>query len=215
MLQELHGKIDAKEIFVQSKASNLIKQASKKLEMPSKKASLQNSFTLQNLQNFYKRRTFLYYQKYLLLSQDTCCQNSTWQLQDYAENEHNYDYNRSNCFNRDNNRNRSRSRSRNIVSYSSKESSTSNSKSTHLQSVFVAVVAIKSKQFKLSNVEYFYSNLSKDTYISNNYVISGKDIFYRDVYMFTQQIRYIAATKNVDDQLHLCLRKFAIIWFTS
>ena len=215
MLQELHGKIDAKETFVQSKASNLVKQALKESKISSKKASPQNSFTLQNLQNSHKRQAFLYYQKHLLLSQDAHRQNNTWQSQNYAKNKHNYNYNRSNRFNRDNNRNKSKSRSRSIVFYSSKESPTSNLKSTYLQSALVAIVAIKPKQFKPSNVEYFYLDLSEDIYALNNYIISEKDVFYRDVYMFTQQVKRVVATKNVDNQLYLYLRKSTIIWFTS
>jgi len=95
-------------------------------------------------------------------------------LRDYVEDNDNYDYNRD----------KSKSRLQSIVSYSTKEFSTSNFKSTHLQSASIIVVAIKSKQFKLFDVEYFYSKLLKKSYSISDYIISRKNVFYRDVYIF-------------------------------
>ena len=83
----------------------------------------------------------------------------------------------------------------------------SNSKSTHLQDVSI-VAAIKQKKFKTSDMNYFYSDLSKKIHVSSDYVVSEKNIFYRDVYMFTQQMKRIAAIKNVNSKLYLYFREF-------
>jgi len=122
-------------------------------------------------------------------------------LRDYAKDNNNYNYNRD----------KSRSRLQSIVSYFTKELLTSNFKSTHLQSASIVVVAIRLKQFRLSNVEYFYLELLEKSYLTNNYIIFEKNIFYRDVYMFAQQIKRVTTTKDINNQLHLCLRKSIII----
>ena len=108
------------------------------------------------------------------------------------------------------NRERSRSRLRDT----SHEFSATNSKSTYLQSTSIA---IKQEEFKTSNIDYFYSDLSKKTYVSDDYVVLEKIIFYRDVYMFTQQVKRVAVVKHEDirNKLHLCLREAFMIWFTS
>ena len=121
---------------------------------------------------------------------------------------------RSQRFHRDDyelNRERSRSRLRSFS-----ELSVIKSKLSHLQIASV-VVAIKQKEFKASNIDYFYSDLSEETHASDDYVVSKKDIFYRDVYMFTQQVKRVAIVKHEDirNKLHLCLRGFFMMWFTS
>jgi len=122
-------------------------------------------------------------------------------LRDYAEDNNNYNYNK----------NKSKSCLQSIVSYSTKELSASNSKSTHLQSASIVAIAIRSKQFRLFDVEYFYSELLEKFYSTDNYIISRKNVFYCDIYIFMQQIRRVTITKDVNNQLYFCLRKSAII----
>ena len=107
-----------------------------------------------------------------------------------------------------------RERSRNRMRSTSHESSATNSKSTYLQSTSIA---IKQEEFKIANIDYFYSDLSEETHAADDYVMSGKDIFYRDFYMFTQQVKRVAIVKHKDirNKLHLCLREFFIMWFIS
>ena len=106
--------------------------------------------------------------------------------------------------------NRERSRSR-LRSFSK---SFSKSKSTHLQGISI-VASIKQKKFKTLDIDYFYLVLSKETHASDDYIVSGKNIFHRDVYMFTQQVERVAAVKNICNKLYLYLREFFMIWFTS
>ncbi len=73
------------------------------------------------------------------------------------------------------------------------------------------IAIIKQKAFKLLEIKYFYFELSKNTYAIENYIIFEKDVFYCDVYMFTQQIRRVIATKKINKQFYLCLREFTII----
>lgn len=147
-------------------------------------------------------------------------------LRVYAEDIQEQNQNRSNRFNRGRNRSKNRSRSiapystnalfasystnesRGIAFYYAKESSTSNSKSTHLQG---NSIVIKQESFKPSEVEYFYLGLPKNAHSPEDYIVSKKDVFYRDVHMFTQQIRRVTITKEVNEQLYLCLRKLTII----
>jgi len=88
----------------------------------------------------------------------------------------------------------------------------SNSKSIHLQSTsLVVVVTIRLEQFKLFDVKYFYLDLFENAHLLDNYIIFGKNVFYRDIHIFIQQVRRVTTTKNVNKQLYLCLRKSAII----
>ena len=125
----------------------------------------------------------------------------------------NDDFNdRTQRFHRDDyelNRERSKSRLRNFSKFF-----VTNSKSTYLQSISIA---IKQNKFKTSNIDYFYSDLSKKTHAPDDYVVSEKNIFYRDVYMFTQQVKRVAVVKYEDirNKLHLCLREFFMMWFIS
>ena len=109
--------------------------------------------------------------------------------------------------------NRGRSRSR-LRSFS--KPSVTNPKPLHLQ-VTSVVVAIKQEEFKTSDIDYFYSGLSKETHAPGDYVVSEKNIFYRDVYMFTQQVERVAVVKyeGIRNKLHLCLRESFMMWFTS
>ncbi len=204
MLQKLYSKIDTKKLSIQSKTSNLIKQALfrailKISKILSKKAFFQNNFILRNLQNSYKRQIFFYCYN-ILLSQNIQCQQ-IYILQNYIEKNDNYNYSR----------NKSRNCSQSIVFYSTKKFLISNFKSTHLQNTSIVVVAIRSKQFRLSNIEYFYLKLLKKFYSTNNYIIFEKNIFYRNIYIFTQQVKCVIATKKINKQLYFCLRKFVII----
>ena len=88
-----------------------------------------------------------------------------------------------------------------------------NSKSTYLQNIFIIVV-VKQKKFKSSNIDYFYSDLSKKTHATDDYVMSEKNIFYCDVYiLFTQQVKRVALVKHKDirNKLYLCFREFFMI----
>ncbi len=122
-------------------------------------------------------------------------------LQSYAKKNNNYSYNRD----------RSRSCLQSIVFYFIKKSSISNLKSTYLQNASIVVVTIRLKQFKLFDVEYFYLRLSKKSYSIDNYIIFEKNVFYCNIYMFTQQVRRVATTKKINKQLYFCLRKSVII----
>ena len=127
----------------------------------------------------------------------------------------NDDFNdRTQRFHRDDyglNRGRSRSRLRSFP-----EPPATNPKPSHLQAAPVAV-AIKQEEFKASDIGYFYPGLSEETHAPGDYVVSGKDIFYRDVYMFTQQVERVAVVKHegIRNKLHLCLRGSSMVWFTS
>ena len=85
-----------------------------------------------------------------------------------------------------------RERSRSCLRSFSKLFAT-NSKSTYLQST---PITIKQKEFKALNIDYFYLDLSKETHTSDDYVMSRKNIFYRDVYIFTQQVKRVAVVKH-------------------
>ena len=75
---------------------------------------------------------------------------------------------------------------------------------------FRSSLMIKKKEFKVSKIDYFFSNLL-EKHNKENYIIIDKDVFYRDVFMFTQSIERIVTTKDVAIHLHLCLREFAQI----
>ena len=137
-------------------------------------------------------------------------------IRDYTNNNYEQEQDRSNRFNREDNREYNRSCSREFVSYANEQSIISyftnallifNSKSMYLQDIAI----IKQKAFKLLEIKYFYFELSKNTYAIENYIIFEKDVFYCDVYMFTQQIRRVIATKKINKQFYLCLREFTII----
>lgn len=179
-------------------------------EMQSEKAPLNDNFTLQNLQNSHGRLVFPHRQHVPLPPQDARNQDAHHWLRSYADEDHGH--NRTNRFNRID---RSRSRPRSIVLEPSKEPPATNPKPTHLQASPTVTAVVKTEPFKPSEVGYFYPGLPEDTHPSGDYVISGKDVFYRDVHMFAQQIRRVAATKEVIGHLHLCLRGSAMIWFTS
>lgn len=102
----------------------------------------------------------------------------------------------------------STNKSRDIASYYAKESSISNLKSIYLQN---NSIVIKQKLFKFLEVEYFYLDLLENACLLENYIIFEKDVFYCDIYIFTQQIRRIIVTKEINKQLYLCLRRFVII----
>ncbi len=95
-------------------------------------------------------------------------------LRNYTKKNNNYNYNR------DKNKNCLQS----IVFYFIKKFLISNLKSMYLQDVSIVIITIKSKQFKLSNIEYFYLRLLKKSYLTSNYIIFKKDVFYYNVYMF-------------------------------
>lgn len=78
-MQNLYNKINAKEIFVQSNTSNLIKQTlfkitSKASKIISKKVSFRVDFIIRKLQNSYKSKIFSNCQNYFLLLQNARCQ---------------------------------------------------------------------------------------------------------------------------------------------
>ncbi len=72
------------------------------------------------------------------------------------------------AFNCENNRSRSKSNnySKDLFAASNlrlveKKSSTSNSKSIYLYNTSIVAIIVRSKQFKLSNIKYFYPKLLK------------------------------------------------------
>jgi len=67
-----------------------------------------------------------------------------------------------------------------------KEFLTSNPKSIYLQSSSITIAIIKTELFKSLEIEYFYLDLSKDTHLLDNYIIFKKNVFYYNIYMFTQ-----------------------------
>jgi len=83
----------------------------------------------------------------------------------------------------------------------------SNLKSIYLQDITI----VRQESFRFLEIKYFYLNLLKDTHALKDYIIFGKNIFYCDIYMFTQQVRRVTITKDINKQLYLCLRKFVII----
>ncbi|KAL8635025.1 MAG: hypothetical protein Q9228_007445 [Teloschistes exilis] len=71
-------------------------------------------------------------------------------------------------------------------------------------------------EFRTADIGYFHPNLPVDKeHPEGEFLASGKDIFYRDVVQFVQQVRRVAHTKNVASRLHLCLRGTALPWFTN
>ena len=74
----------------------------------------------------------------------------------------------------------------------------------------------KPVDFKVHEIGFFHPGLAITRDLSEGlFVISGKDIYYRDVYMFVQQLRRVARSKLVEGHLHLCLRGSAITWFSA
>jgi len=73
---------------------------------------------------------------------------------------------------------------------------TINSKFTYLQSSSIVIAIFKTKSFKSLKVNYFYLDLFKDTHLLNDYIVLEKNVFYQDIYMFTQQVRRVALQKT-------------------
>ncbi|KAL8635087.1 MAG: hypothetical protein Q9228_007388 [Teloschistes exilis] len=70
--------------------------------------------------------------------------------------------------------------------------------------------------FKTADIGYFHPNLPVDKeHPEGEFLTSGKDIFYRVVVQFVQQVRRVAHTKDVASRLHLYLRGTALPWFTN
>ena len=175
-------------------ANSTTKVAKKISEKSSKKASLNIDFASQSLVISHSFSTL-------------SSRNTRWNDAFFND--------RSQRFHRDDyelNRDRSRSRMRDT----SHELSITNSKFTYLQDISI-VITIKQKKFRTSDIDYFYSNLSKETHALDDYVVSEKNIFYRDVYIFTQQVKRVAIVKHKDirNKLHLCLREFFMILFIN
>ncbi|KAL8658047.1 MAG: hypothetical protein Q9202_007632 [Teloschistes flavicans] len=68
--------------------------------------------------------------------------------------------------------------------------------------------------FRPSEIGYFQPNLAIDKeHPAGDYVTSNKDVYYRDVFLFTRQVARVANTKSVAPKLHLCLRGNALEWY--
>ena len=76
---------------------------------------------------------------------------------------------------------------------------------------FTTIIAIKEKLFKPSDINYFHFNLSNEHEADDYVIVSSKNMIFRDVYMFVQQIKQIVNVKNISNRLHLCLRDFVMI----
>ena len=154
-------------------AKNIAKVAKKISEKSSKKAPLNIDFAPQSLVISHSS---------LIFSERNApafsIQNARKQLSHRWNDDFNDRIQRFHCDDYGLNHERSGSRLRST----SHESSAINSKSTYLQSISIT---IKQKKFKTSDIDYFYSDLSEETYAPDDYVISRKNIFYRDVYIFT------------------------------
>ena len=74
----------------------------------------------------------------------------------------------------------------------------------------------KPVDFKVHEIGFFHPGLAVSKELPQGpFVTSGKDVYYRDVYMFVQQLRRVARSKSVEGHLHLCLRGTAITWFSA
>jgi len=60
------------------------------------------------------------------------------------------------------------------------------------------IVTIKQELFRTLKIEYFYLELLENTHAIENYIILEKNVRYRNIYIFTQQIRYITSTKKIN-----------------
>lgn len=60
------------------------------------------------------------------------------------------------------------------------------------------IVTIKQELFRTLKIEYFYLELLENTHAIENYIILEKNVCYRNIYIFTQQIRYITSTKKIN-----------------
>ena len=70
-------------------------------------------------------------------------------------------------------------------------------KSTHLQ-----------QKFNIADIDLFFSNLKITTkYSIDDVIIVSRNVYYRDVLLFKQQIKRIARTKNIVSYVHICLRE--------
>ncbi|MCJ1224180.1 hypothetical protein MMC12_000824 [Toensbergia leucococca] len=69
--------------------------------------------------------------------------------------------------------------------------------------------------FRASDIGYFHPGLevSKE-YPAGDIVNVGKDLYYRDVLLFVQQVKHVASIKKIEN-LSLCLQGSAMQWFAS
>ena len=74
------------------------------------------------------------------------------------------------------------------------------------------LMIIKQNQFKISNLDFFYLEYSKNKN-STDYVINEKKIIYINVQMFVQTVRRFTANKNILKHLHFCLKNAIQIWY--
>ena len=79
---------------------------------------------------------------------------------------------------------------------------------------FRDLVLAKTKQFKISNIDFFYFYYFENKNL-NEYIVSDKKIIYINVQIFIQIIKRYTIIKNVVDNLHLCFRNSIQIWFIS
>ena len=73
------------------------------------------------------------------------------------------------------------------------------------------IIAVKEKPFKSSDINYFHLNLSNEHKANDYVIVSNKNIIFRNIYMFVQQVKRIINAKNVSNRLHLCLRNSVMI----
>ena len=73
----------------------------------------------------------------------------------------------------------------------------------------------RKEKFKPQEIDYFHPELAvTKKQPEEPYVIAGKDIIYRDMYIFVQQAKRVRRIKAIASDLHLCLRESAITWFS-
>ena len=82
-------------------------------------------------------------------------------------------------------------------------------------SINPTIVTPRKEEFKPQEIDYFHLGLAVTKEQPEElYVIAGKDIIYRDVYMFVQQAKRVGRIKVIASGLHLCLRGSAMTWFS-